>query len=183
MLLITEMLIFAKVFMKKLFFISVLSLFSCKRNNPVHPPVGGVLSKSDLDVSKNRMKNLNTIERQQIQDWIKGQNEKFFPTQLNYWSNIEGLDKRERREDETSVSYSYDLYDFDQTKIYDKSISRKNARFGHFDELKAVENALRYMQNGEEVTLLVPSSLAYGTYGDENKIDNDIPLIIKLKAL
>jgi len=30
---------------------------------------------------------------------------------------------------------------------------------------------------------LVPSSLGYGTYGDEKKIDNDIPLIIKLKAL
>ncbi|SIQ09375.1 protein involved in gliding motility GldI [Chryseobacterium indoltheticum] len=177
------MLIFAKVFMKKLVFISVLSLLGCKRNNPVHPPVGGVLSQSDLDVSKNRMKNLNTIERQQIQDWIASQNIKFFPTQLNYWTTVEGFDKRERRPDESTVSYSYDLYDFDQTKIYDKSISRNDARFGHFDELKAVENALRYMQNGEEVTLLVPSSLAYGTYGDENKIDNDIPLIIKLKVL
>jgi len=49
--------------------------------------------------------------------------------------------------------------------------------------LKAIENALRYMKDGEEVTLLVPSSLAYGTFGDENKIDNDIPLIIKLKVL
>jgi FKBP-type peptidyl-prolyl cis-trans isomerase len=48
--------------------------------------------------------------------------------------------------------------------------------------LKAVENALRFIHDGEEVTLLVPSSLAYGTFGDE-KIDNDIPLIIKLKAL
>ena len=177
------MLIFAKVFMKKILFISILSLLSCKRNNPVHPPVGGVLSQNDLDVSKNRMKNLNTVERQQIQDWITSQNIKFFPTQLNYWTTVDGFDKRERRPDESTISYSYDLYDFDQTKIYDKSISRNGARFGHFDELKAVENALRYMQNGEEVTLLVPSSLAYGTYGDENKIDNDIPLIIKLKVL
>lgn len=177
------MLIFAKVFMKKILFISILSLLSCKRNNPVHPPVGGVLSKSDLDVSRNRMKNLNTIEREQIQDWITSQNIKFFPTQLNYWTTVDGFDKRDRRPDESTISYSYDLYDFDHTKIYDRSISRNDARFGHFDELKAVENALRYIKDGEEITLLVPSSLAYGTYGDENKIDNDIPLIIKLKAL
>ncbi|WP_143885441.1 FKBP-type peptidyl-prolyl cis-trans isomerase [Chryseobacterium binzhouense] len=169
--------------MRKIIFISLLSFIGCKRNNPVHPPVGGVLSQKDLDVSKNRSKNLNTIEREQINDWIKDQKTDYFPTQLNYWTDVPGFDKRERRQDETLISYSYDLYDFDQTKIYDKPISRNNARFGHFDELKAVENALRYMKEGEEITLLVPSSLAYGTYGDENKIDNDIPLIIKLKVL
>ncbi|WP_209390342.1 FKBP-type peptidyl-prolyl cis-trans isomerase [Chryseobacterium sp. RR2-3-20] len=169
--------------MKKIIFISLLSLVGCKRNNPVHPPVGGVLNQKDLDVSKNRSKNLNLIEREQIKDWIKGQKTPYFPTQLNYWTTVEGLDYRKKRQDETFISYSYDLYDFDQTKIYDKPITRQNAKFGHFDELKAVENALRFMKDGEEITLLVPSSLAYGTYGDENKIDNDIPLIIKLKVL
>ncbi|MDR2234873.1 MAG: FKBP-type peptidyl-prolyl cis-trans isomerase [Chryseobacterium sp.] len=170
--------------MRKLLFISAISLLSCNRNaQTAHPPVGGVLSQKDLDVSKNRMKNLNTIERGQIQDWISNQSVKYYPTQLNYWVTVEGFDQREKRADETSISYSYDLYDFDQTKIYDEPFVRRDARFGHFDELKAVENALRFMHDGEEVTLLVPSSLAYGTFGDEKKIDNDIPLIIKLKAL
>lgn len=169
--------------MKKILFISVLSLLGCNRSAQVHPPVGGVLSKKDLDVSKDRMKNLNSIERNQIQQWIGIQSVKFYPTQLNYWVTAEGFDTRERRQDNTLISYSYDLYDFDDTKIYDEPITRRDAKFGHFDELKAVENALRFIHDGEEVTLLVPSALAYGTYGDEKKIDNDIPLIIKLKAL
>ncbi|ROH99556.1 FKBP-type peptidyl-prolyl cis-trans isomerase [Chryseobacterium daecheongense] len=170
--------------MKKLVFISVLGLLSCNRNTQTpHPPVGGVLSQNDLDVSKERMKNLNGLERKHIQEWINTQSVKYYPTQLNYWVNTENFDRRERRQDNTFISYSYELYDFDQTKIYDQPIERRDARFGHFDELKAVENALRFIQDGEEVTLLVPSSLAYGTYGDEKKIDNDIPLIIKLKAL
>ncbi|GAB0156570.1 hypothetical protein CHRYSEOSP005_18360 [Chryseobacterium sp. Alg-005] len=170
--------------MKKLVFISVLGLLSCNRNAQTpHPPVGGVLSQNDLDVSKERMKNLNGLERKHIQEWINTQPVKYYPTQLNYWVNTENFDRRERRQDNTFISYSYELYDFDQTKIYDQPIERRDARFGHFDELKAVENALRFIQDGEEVTLLVPSSLAYGTYGDEKKIDNDIPLIIKLKAL
>jgi len=172
------------MFMKKLVFISVISLLGCNRNaQTAHPPVGGVLSQKDLDVSRNRMKNLNTIERGQIQDWINSQPVKYYPTQLNYWVTVDGYDQRERRADNSMISYSYDLYDFDQTKIYDNPIERRDARFGHFDELKAVENALRFIHDGEEVTLLVPSSLAYGTFGDEKKIDNDIPLIIKLKAL
>jgi FKBP-type peptidyl-prolyl cis-trans isomerase len=169
--------------MKKILFISVLGLLSCSKNAQTHPPVGGVLSKNDLEVSRNRMKNLNTQERMQIQEWINDQPVKFYPTQLNYWVNTEGFDQRQRRQDNSFISYSYDLYDFDQTKIYDKPFERRDARFGHFDELKAVEDALRFIHDGEEVTLLVPSSLAYGTYGDEKKIDNDIPLIIKLKAL
>ena len=169
--------------MKKILFISVLGLLSCSKNAQTHPPVGGVLSKNDLEVSRNRMKNLNTQERMQIQEWINDQPVKFYPTQLNYWVNTEGFDQRQRRQDNSFISYSYDLYDFDQTKIYDKPYERRDARFGHFDELKAVEDALRFIHDGEEVTLLVPSSLAYGTYGDEKKIDNDIPLIIKLKAL
>ncbi|AKK74003.1 hypothetical protein HX13_12095 [Chryseobacterium sp. P1-3] len=170
--------------MRKLLFISAISLLSCNRNaQTVHPPVGGILSQKDLEVSKNRMKNLNTIERNQIQEWISSQNVRYYPTQLNYWVSVEGYDQRERRADNTSISYSYDLYDFDQTKIYDQPVERREARFGHFDELKAVENALRFIHDGEEVTLLVPSALAYGTFGDEKKIDNDIPLIIKLKAL
>lgn len=169
--------------MKKILFISVISLLSCNRNVQSHPPVGGVLSKKDLDVSKDRMKNLNSIERNQIQQWIGMQSVKFYPTQLNYWVTAEGFDKRVGREDNSLISYSYDLYDFDDTKIYDEPVARRDAKFGHFDELKAVENALRFIHDGEEVTLLVPSALAYGTFGDEKKINNDIPLIIKLKAL
>lgn len=170
--------------MKKLLFISAVSLLSCNRSaQQTHPPVGGVLSQKDLDVSKNRMRNLNSQERSQIQEWANAQPVKYYTTQLNYWVTAENFDKRERRPDNSTISYSYDLYDFDQTKIYDQSFVRREAKFGHFDELKAVENALRFIHDGEEVTLLVPSSLAYGTYGDEKKIDNDIPLIIKLKAL
>jgi FKBP-type peptidyl-prolyl cis-trans isomerase len=169
--------------MKKILFISVLGLLSCSKNAQTHPPVGGVLSQKDLDISKNRMKNLNAQERMQIQEWINSQPVKFYPTQLNYWVSTQGFDQRQRRQDNSLISYSYDLYDFDQTKIYDQPIQRRDAKFGHFEELKAVEDALRFIHDGEEVTLLVPSSLAYGTYGDEKKIDNDIPLIIKLKAL
>ena len=169
--------------MKKILFISVLGLLSCSKNAQTHPPIGGVLSKDDLNISRERMKNLNTQERMHMQEWINNQPVKYYPTQLNYWVSTEGFDQRQRRQDNTLISYSYDLYDFDETKIYDQPIERRDAKFGHFDELKAVEDALRFIHDGEEVTLLVPSSLAYGTYGDEKKIDNDIPLIIKLKAL
>ena len=81
------------------------------------------------------------------------------------------------------VSYEYEIYDFDQVKLYDAPKKNSNVQFGRFEELKAVEDALRYLNKNQEATLLVPSVLGFGTYGDNDKIPNDMPLIIKIKVL
>lgn len=163
---------------------SLLFILSCSHQTPqVYKPVGGVLSQEDLQVSKNRAKDLNLAEIRQIQEWISQQDIKYYPTGLNYWSNIPELDKRIKKTDGQMVSYQYELYDFDNTKLYDQSVEKKEVILGKFSDLRAVENAVRYLNPNEEVTLLVPSVLAFGTYGDNNKIPNDLPLIIKIKML
>ena len=169
--------------MKKLILFSSLMMIGCAQNNQVHPPVGGILSQEDLNVSKNRAKNLNQTERIQIQDWINNQNEKFYPMSLNYWVNIENLSQKNRKADGEEISYQYVLYDFDNVKLYDSPKKNLNVQFGKFEDLKAVEDALRYLEKNQEATLLVPSVLAFGTYGDNDKIPNDMPLIIKIKVL
>ena len=102
---------------------------------------------------------------------------------MNYWVNIEGLEKKPRKNNGEKVSYQYDIYDFDRTKLYDSSIQNTDVEFGHFKEMDAVEDVIRYLKKGEEAEILVPSVLAYGTYGDSKKISNDMPLIIKVKVL
>ena len=155
----------------------------CAQNTQTHPPVGGFLSEKDMNTSRNRAKNLNVTERIQIQDWIRNQDQKFYPMSLNYWVNIDELQKNPRKVDGDVISYRYDIFDFDHVKLIDTSKERINVHFGHFEELKAVEDALRYLQKNQEATLLVPSVLAFGTYGDNEKIANDMPLIIKIKVL
>ena len=169
--------------MKKLILFSSLMIIGCAQNNQAHPPVGGILSQEDLNISKNRAKNLNQTERIQIQDWINNQNEKFYPMSLNYWVNIENLSQKNRKADGEEISYQYVLYDFDNVKLYDSPKKNLNVQFGKFEDLKAVEDALRYLEKNQEATLLVPSVLAFGTYGDNDKIPNDMPLIIKIKVL
>ncbi len=168
--------------MRKGFLILSLAAISCVKQQ-AHPPVGGVLSDKDLTVSKNRAKILNELERNQIESWIDNQSEKFFPMGLNYWTNIENLKQKTKKKNGEPVSYSYEIYDFDMVKLYQKPFGRHQGTLGKFEELKAVDDAIRYMRPGEEATLLVPSVLAFGTYGDNDKISNDIPLIIKLKML
>ncbi len=172
-----------KFYMKKSILVSLVLMISCAQNTQTHPPVGGFLSENDLKTSKNRAKNLNESERIQIQDWIANQQEKFYPMSMNYWVNVENLQQNPKKNDGESISYQYDLYDFDFVKLYDAPKKNINVQFGRFEELKAVEDALRYMQKGQEATILVPSVLAFGTYGDNDKIPNDMPLIIKIKIL
>lgn len=168
--------------MRKIVFVAVMSVFSCAKQ-PIHPPVGGVLSEKDLQISKNRSKSLNELERQQIQDWIGQQKEEFFTMGLGYWINKDALKQNPKRSDGERLSYQYDIYDFDRVKLYEQPKIANDVYLGKFEELKAIDDALRYMKPGDEATLLVPSLLAYGTYGDNDKIPNDMPLIIKLKVL
>lgn len=167
---------------KVLAFVLLSSVVSCVKQT-AHPPVGGILSQEDLNISKNRSKSLNEMEIKQIQDWIQKQNQSFYPMGLNYWTDVAHLSQRTKKQDGEIISYQYDIYDFDGTKMYEKPVEKQSVVLGKFEELRAVEDAVRYLEQGEEATLLVPSVLGFGTYGDGDKIPNDMLLIIKLKIL
>ena len=61
--------------MKNIVFIIGFLFVSCSKNAQVYTPVGG-MSNEEMGVSKNRAKQLNTMEREQIQEWISKQKEK-----------------------------------------------------------------------------------------------------------
>ena len=130
--------------MKNIVFIIGFLFVSCSQSTQVYTPVGG-MSNEEMGVSKNRAKQLNTMEREQIQEWISKQKEKFYPTQLNYWSNIENLEQRKKKQDGELVSFQYELYDFDLQKFYEKPKTYKDAPLGKFEELDAIEDAVRYL--------------------------------------
>lgn len=169
--------------MKVFVVILMFCVLSCGKNSQVqHPPVGGLLSQKDLEASRNRSKSLNENERKQIQNWISQQSEKYYPMAMNYWINTKNAATRLKKADGVAVNYKYMIYDFDGLKIYDKPEIKKNVQLGKFEDIKAVENAVRYLSSGEKATILVPSVLAFGTYGDNDKISNDTPLIIKIEV-
>ncbi len=168
--------------MKKYLVISTLLVLSCAKKSPVYEAGSATMSSNEIEVSKNRSKNLNIQERHQIENWIKNQDQKYYPMGMNYWVNVENLDKNYKKVDGEKTSYSYDIYDFDMVKLYTDAKINKDVVFGRFDELSPIEDALRYLDKDQNVILLLPSALAFGTYGDNNKIDTDMPIIIKLRT-
>ena len=161
----------------------MIAIGSCAKQSPAQHPGEQFISESEMEISKNRTKALNNMERVQIQDWIDAQDVKYYPMGMNYWVNIENLEQKARKNNGDKVSYQYTIYDFDRTKLYDAALGNTDVIFGRFKEMDAVEDVIRYLQKGEEAEILVPSVLAYGTYGDGKKISNDMPLIIKVKVL
>lgn len=174
---------FRSYIMKYLLVFLTVIFLSCTKHAPPHAPVGGMFSQEDLQASRNRIKRLNEVEKGQIEDWIAAQNQKFYPTHVGYWTDDADLYKNARRNDGERISYSYQLYDFDRIQLSGEPIQNKDVTLGRFEELKPVEDALRYMQRGQTMTMLVPSTLAFGTSGDGDRIDTDLPLIIILKLL
>lgn len=168
-------------FMKRFILIILFPCTACIKQVPVEAPVGRSMSQEELTISKNRTKSLNLLEREQIEQWIKLQDKDYYPMTLNYWADVEELIDQPRRKNGEMVSYQYDIYDFDNVKMYDQPIIKNNVILGKIEELKPVEDAVRHLYDQTEVTLLVPSALGFGPQGDADRIPNDMPLIIKLK--
>lgn len=159
----------------------LLSVSACNKQT-VYAPVQKI-GEEDIKVSRDRVKMLNTSEREYIEQWILASKTPYYTMAKNYWTSTQDLSSRNRLPDGKKVSYSYYLWDFAGNQIYPKPKGNKDAVLGRFQELDAVDDAIRYMKPGEETTLLVPSALAYGTYGDENLIPHDFPLVIKLQLI
>lgn len=160
----------------------VLTAFGCK-DAPVYAPVGYSDKKNnELELSIQRNKIRNAEERKFIENWIKqNPKEKFYPSPMGYWVNVDIFN---RKPSDTQIfTYQYDLYDFDNTKIYEKSVYRKEAIPEQVEEIKPIQDIIKLLNINENISILVPSSLAFGTSGDGEKIPNDLPLIIKLTKI
>lgn len=162
----------------------MIFLLSCQQKETSFAPVGQQKhQKTDLQISMDRNRELNAFERQEIEKWIAKSGEKFYKMPLNYWVDIDDLDQRAKKSLSEKVSFAFYLYDFDEVLIYEKPISFRDIPIEKTPKLQAVKDVMKYLKIGEEAMLLVPSVLAYGTYGDDKKIEHDIPLMIKIKRL
>ena len=164
----------------KYFLLVLLVCLACKKQE-TFAPIGGEKKVTDLDISKERNKIRNAQERKFIEDWIVKSKQTFYSTTENYWSSID-FSNRKMINQAKLFSYEYELFDFNNEKIYSEKTIKDNVYPVKEREVLAVEDALMHMNKGEEATLLVPSVLAFGSKGDENKIPNDLPIIIKLKV-
>lgn len=84
------------------------------------------------------------------------------------------------------VTFTYNLRTFSDDTIYTMAeIGYRNYVMDQQRLMTGLRKGLKIMKAGEKVNFLIPSSRAYGFYGDKKKIGSDVPLkaTIKLKSI
>ncbi len=75
------------------------------------------------------------------------------------------------------VTFTYNLRTFNEDTIYTMNeVGLKTYRMDQQRLMTGLREGLKIMKSNEVVTFLIPSSRAYGFYGDKNKIGSDTPL-------
>ncbi len=160
----------------------VISLVSCKSPEARRPE--SIKSGSFIKASAERNKKLNEAEYAQIQTIITKNPEIDYLTSENgFWYYY-----RSRVDQDTIkpqfgdlVNFDYNVTDLNGNTIYSKAqIGNQNYVMEKEELFTGLREGLKLMKPSEKVTFIFPSQVAYGYYGDDNKIGTNIPLICEV---
>lgn len=194
-----------KIIIKKnLFILLLLSLFLLLSECNDKRVVYRAISKNNRNKSNKDIKDVKDIkdnyiqnsikiaqerqkaEEEYISNWLKTNNEEdnYYRTSIGTWMKFINPSKRNILTNEQELTYSYQIESFDKDTIYRfDEIGKKKYRLNKTKEIRSIEEALKIMNEGDQVQILSPSFSAYSIYGDEKKIKGNLPIIIKLKVL
>ncbi len=175
--------------MKNLFLLLVFSplflLLSCE-NPPTLP------TKKDSKKEKNIKKLMREVNRrvvkaedQQIDSYAKRHHWKMKKTGdgLRYWI-YQKNEKGEKISSGQTVEIAYSLNLINGDTIYTSSKKGlKSFVLGQGDEISGLEEGLYLLKKGERAKFIIPSHLAFGVRGDEEKIPMRASLIYDIQVI
>ena len=161
----------------------IFSIISCKSPEARRPI--SVKSGSFIDESIERNIQLYKNEKarfQEIMDANPDQN--YLISQNGFWytynTKIES-DSLPRPEFGDIVNFDYNVKTINGDVVYTNDETKPDTYIIDKQELfTGLREGLKLMKAGETATFLFPSAIAYGYYGDQNKINTNTPLICKV---
>lgn len=156
----------------------LLFIFSCKTPEPRNP----IVKKSGqfLKNSASRNKELRGKEEKQIKKIIqKDSAHTSHSSSGGFWYHYE---KEEKQDTATPhygdvVKFTYDISDIEGTSIYsEEEIGMREYAVDRENIISGLRLGLKLMKEGEKVTFYFPSYLAFGYYGDNEKIGRNLPI-------
>lgn len=168
--------------MIRLLILSVFIMTACE-NKVVQYPVN--YDKDEfMKFSQDRNKQILEEDNQLIQNYIDSTGVAFNKTNFGFWISNSATTTETMAKGGDYVKYEYEVSDFDNNIVYSKEeIGIKDAVLGKEDLPRGLHVTLQLIEEGDSATALYPSFLAYGGYGDRNKIGGNEPLIFKVKIL
>lgn len=165
-----------------LLILMMILVCSCKSPEARRPVTYS--SGTFIKESAARNKILFEKERQAIQKIIASRTTDSFETSNNgfWYSYNTKIDSIAVKPDFGDIlSFDYDVKDLSGNVIYSKEeLKTQNYIMDKEELFSGLREGLKLMKAGETVTFIFPSDLAFGYYGDENKIGTNIPLICEV---
>lgn len=158
----------------------IISLHSCNKKQPQEPTQ---YSKDQfLEYSKDFNKTLVKNENKLIEDYIKKENLKFIKTNSGFY--MTPTSGKHSPKDGDKVIFTYSISDLNNNIIYkQEEIGEKNIILGQTKIPIGLEYSIKRMSPKEKSKIILPSFLAYGLLGDENKITKNQVLIININLI
>ncbi|TYB70491.1 gliding motility-associated peptidyl-prolyl isomerase GldI [Bizionia gelidisalsuginis] len=170
--------------MNKLFLpVLLLLAFSCK-SPEARKPIS-VKTGSFINESVQRNINLYNQEKEQIQAIISEfPNEEYISSENGFWYtyiNKVDNDSLETPDFGDIINFNYDVSRLDGSTIYSKeNLKTRNYAMDQEELFKGLRTGLKLMKATETIKFIFPSQMAYGYYGDDNKIGRNLPIVCEV---
>lgn len=165
------------------FFISIsFMLVSCGNDKPVQQDNSRKKISADTLISYN--KGAARSEEQEIEDFISryGWDMKKTPTGLRYMIYSHGTGPAAKKEEIASFRYKVRLLNGDLLYSSDKDGMRE-FRIGHGGVESGLEEGILLLHLGDKGKFIVPSHLAFGLLGDQNKVPPGATLVYDIELV
>ncbi|MBT8271490.1 MAG: gliding motility-associated peptidyl-prolyl isomerase GldI [Flavobacteriaceae bacterium] len=137
-------------------------------------------SGSFIKISAERNKKLNADEIAKIEAMIaKDSMQEYLASEngFRYYYDIKNETDSIRPKFGDLVYYRYDVSDLSGNIIYaEEELGYQTYAIDQQELFSGLREGLKLMKAGETVTFVFPSQIAYGYYGDENRIGTNIPI-------
>jgi len=169
--------------MRKIIFILLSFLFICSCNNNGTPPV--VISSDSLkEPLEKANKHMIQVENEDIANYISRHewDMKATGTGLRYMIYKQGTGNQAEAGDSVVINYKVNL--INGIDCY-SSKETGPLRFltGKSDVINGLEEAVLLMKVGDNAKVIIPSHLAYGLLGDEEKIPKRATLVYDIELI
>jgi len=160
----------------------LLLLGACRSPEPRTPE--SVKSGSFISESAQRNKKLNENERLAIESIIsKDSAVQYIASENGFWyfynSKIEQDTIQPAFGDQ--VNFNYSVNDLNGSTIYtQEELGNQNYIVDKEELFTGLREGLKLMKPTETVTFIFPSQVAYGYYGDDEKIGTNVPLVCEV---
>lgn len=160
----------------------ILTLVACKNKVVQYPVTYDDDREKFMQFSQDRNKQILNEDNELIQNYIDSLDLDYKKTSYGFWISNSGETTESMAKSGDVVKYDYSVSNFENKVVYTEAENgTQTILMGRTDIPRGMQIALQMIEKGDSATVLLPSFLAYGGYGDRNKIMGNEPLIFKIK--